>query len=160
MRLGNWKERQIRKEVFELDTTGSVLGKVVITEGVDYGERVFVDSPPLSYFQDLKKAELNRQCEEAIVQGFTASNGHVYRTNRDDQTNMIGQKDELMSKTSITTVPWKTEDAGYIVHTREEWLTVYAEAFAHKKNQLFKYDTLKGEVYKCERKEEVDIIKW
>src|SRR5437763_9836650 len=74
-----------------------------------------------------KIRELNNKCEAVIVAGFTSSNGHTYRTNRDDQVNMIGQKDDLADGT-VTVIPWKTEDVGYINHTRDEWFTVYSEA--------------------------------
>lgn len=155
-----WSFGRVRKEVYEVDSQGLLLGKVVIIEGKDYGGRTFLDVPPLSYFQDLKSAELKQKCEDAIVFGFTASNGHFYRTNRDDQTNMIGQKDEIATDETITQVAWKTEDVGYLMHTREEWLTIYQEAFNHKKTQLFKYDSLKKQVYTCTTKEEVDAIVW
>ena len=97
----------------------------------------------LDYHKRLKIEILSEACEETIINGFTASNGHRYRTNRDDQINMIGQKDMLMVDPSITTVEWKTEDAGYIIHTRDEWLEVYKEAFNYKKTQLLKYNDLK-----------------
>jgi hypothetical protein len=114
----------------------------------------------LDYHKKLKTGILKEICEEEIVKGFTATNGHFYRTNRDDQINMIGQKDELSEDSTITVVPWKTEDTGYINHTREEWMKVYVEAFAHKKEKLFKYDMLKGQVLSATTHEEVVGIKF
>jgi hypothetical protein len=109
-----------------------------------------------------KKAELSIKCEESITNGFTSTNGHHYRTNRDDQTNMIGQKDELAEDLTITQVYWKAEDVGHwIVHTRDEWLNqVYSESFKHKKAQLAKYNDLRGKVEACLTIEEVDLIVW
>lgn len=92
-----------------------------------------------------KIAEFKALCESTIEAGFTSSNGHTYRTNRDDQINMIGQKDDLSDGT-ITVVPWNTEDAGYVNHTPDEWLTVYSEAFNYKKKQLLYYNSLKEKV--------------
>lgn len=114
----------------------------------------------LSYHKSRKIAELNQTCDDTICAGFTASNGHHYRTNRDDQTNMIGQKDELNDDSTITTVPWKTEDAGYINHTREEWLQIYSEAFAFKKQQLFHYDSLKKTVTECQDHPSIIAVSW
>jgi hypothetical protein len=114
----------------------------------------------LNYHKQLKIELLSEQCEETIINGFTASNGHHYRLNRDDQINMIGQKDELMEDPTITTVPWKTEDAGYIEHTREEWLQVYREAFAFKKQNLFKYKDLKQQVLDAATHEEILAVSW
>lgn len=107
-----------------------------------------------------KILEFNKKCEETIEAGFTASNGHSYKTTRDAQINMIGQKDELMTDDSILEVKWKTEDVGYVTHTRDEWLNIYKEALSHKKTQLFKYDDLKAQVNNCTTIEEVDSIAW
>lgn len=114
----------------------------------------------LTYHKLLKGQLLAETCEAAILKGFTATNGHFYRTNRDDQVNMIGQKDELNADPLIEVVPWKTEDAGYIVHTKEEWLKVYQEAFAFKKTQLFKYNELKQKVAAATGHEELVAITW
>lgn len=111
--------------------------------------------------KELKKDEMKYMCEKAIVHGFTSEkNGHHYRTNRDDQTNMIGQKDDLMDDETITHVQWKTEDVGYIEHTREDWLYIYKEAFAHKKMQLFKYDQSKKDIDALVELEDVLNYKW
>lgn len=108
----------------------------------------------------IKKAYFNRLCDSKIEEGFASSNGHFYRTNRDDQVNMIGQKDELNADETIEIVPWKTEDVGYIDHTREEWLKVYREAFSHKRNHLFRYDALKNEIDTLTTIDEVKNITW
>ena len=115
----------------------------------------------LTYHKQVKTYLMNQSCEADIINGFTSSNGHVYRTNRDDQVNMIGQKDELMEDTTITDVPWKTEDAGYVVHTRDEWLTqVYKEAFSSKKSKLFKYNSLKGQINAATSHDEILAVVW
>jgi hypothetical protein len=118
------------------------------------------DEQILDYCKTIKINHFNKLCESKIIAGFNASNGHKYRTNRDDQTNMIGQKDELTADSTIANVDWKTEDVGYITHTREEWLTVYNEAFVHKKTQLFTYNSLKMQVLNATTHEEVATIKW
>ncbi|WP_457770704.1 DUF4376 domain-containing protein [Priestia megaterium] len=114
----------------------------------------------LEYVKSIKIAFFKKTCEEQIELGFTSSNGHFYRTNRDDQVNMIGQKDSLVDDPSITYVDWKTEDVGYIRHTKEQWMQVYNEAFAHKKEQLFKYEALKQRVMAATNQDEVALVKW
>lgn len=114
----------------------------------------------LEYFKRIKTLFFKEKCESTIEEGFTASNGNFYRTNRDDQTNMIGQKDSISDNPSILEVPWKTENKGYIIHSREEWLRIYREAFAHKQNQLFKYDTIKNETINATTLEELMAINW
>lgn len=112
------------------------------------------------YHKELKHLVFKETCEDNILEGFTASNGHFYRTNRDDQINLMGQKDELFANEAVATVYWKTEDVGYIPHTREEWMNVYREAFNHKKQILFKYDTKKTLIVNATTEEELIAIKW
>ncbi|RFP77300.1 hypothetical protein D0N41_22570, partial [Bacillus subtilis KCTC 1028 = ATCC 6051a] len=100
----------------------------------------------LQHHKNLKNDLLSEACEEEIIKGFTASNGHVYRTNRDDQVNMIGQKDILDDTDSAEPIKWRTEDAGWIDHTKDEWLQIYKEAFDFKKSTLLKYASLKDQV--------------
>lgn len=98
----------------------------------------------LAYHKEKKVLALSQECEEAIIEGFVSSNGHTYRTNRDDQVNMMGQAMALQADPTMTTVDWKAEDVGYYTHTKSEWLTVYTEAFKHKRDQLMKYNALKA----------------
>lgn len=123
-------------------------------------DSIVTEEQILEHCKTIKIEYFNKLCEQKIIEGFVASNGYKYRTNRDDQTNMIGQKDELNADDSITTVSWKTEDYGYVNHTRAEWLNVYNEAFTHKKTQLFKYNQLKISVLNSISHEEMEQIKW
>jgi hypothetical protein len=141
----------LEKRLTEIDFNNfSVSEKNVLVSELANKEKVmFSEITPdyiLNHHKQLKVKVLNEKCEAAIETGFVSSNGHSYRTNRDDQINMIGQKDELINDSSIETVMWKTEDADYVQHTKEEWMTVYQEAFGHKKAQLFKYNELKRKI--------------
>lgn len=118
------------------------------------------DAEYLEKLKAIKKEKFKSMCEEDILIGFTATNGHFYRTNRDDQLNMSGQKTELDDDLSITTVAWKTEDVGYIIHTREEWLNIYIQAFQHKKKTLEKYNTLKLQIRDAITETELAGITW
>lgn len=105
--------------------------------------------------------ELSEICQDTILKGFKSPNGHTYRTNRDDQINMIGQKSLLELDQSIETVQWKTEDVGYLVHHREEWIKdVYMFGMKFKAEQLFKYDHLKRKILEASNEGEVLIITW
>ena len=114
----------------------------------------------LGKLKELKIEELRLLCESNIESGFTATNGHFYRMNRDDQLNMIGQKDFLQDNPEENVVYWKTEDAGYISHTREEWMSIHSQAFLDKKEKLFKYDGLRTRVRNATTSDEVVSIFW
>lgn len=101
----------------------------------------------LNYHKKIKGDMLSELCDESIVNGFVSTNGHTYRTNRDDQSNMIGKMVHLMYDSTITHVQWKTEDASYINHTRQEWIDkVFIEGLSHKEATLYKYNTKKYQV--------------
>lgn len=112
------------------------------------------------HHKHLKSEVIKEACEDAILNGFTASNGHFYRTNRDDQINMIGQKDALGMMSPDELILWKTEDAGYVTHTQEEWMKIYVEAFIYKKNQLLKYNILRQKMSMAETHEDILAINW
>ena len=114
----------------------------------------------LKRHKTIKTDWLSALCEDAIVQGFTSANGNLYRTNRDDQINMMGQKDYLDANPTVTTVMWKTENKGYVSHTKAEWLAVYAEAFSHKRDKLLKYNDLKTKVTNATTDEAVVAVQW
>ena len=114
----------------------------------------------LGKLKELKIEELRLLCDSSIESGFTATNGHFYRMNRDDQLNMIGQKDFLYDNPEESIVYWKTEDSGYVSHTREEWMSIYSQGFLDKKKKLFKYDRLRTKVRSATTSDEVVSIFW
>ncbi len=119
------------------------------------------DEYVLNYHKRLKTDMMSEKCDDVIIAGFVSSNGHKYRMNRDDQVNMMGQKDELFFDESIDKVYWRTEDVGYIEHTRDEWIQkVYREAYNHKKTNLFKYNELKTKIDNAKTHEEIVSITW
>lgn len=145
-------------DAFLLSEKNSLIAILANKDGKMYSE--ITPDYVLNRHKEIKTDIFSENCEDDIIAGFTSSNGHTYRTNRDDQMNMIGQKDELASDTTITTVSWRTEDAGYIDHTRDEWLIVYSEAFNHKKTTLAKYNTLKVQLTAATTDAAVLAITW
>lgn len=94
----------------------------------------------LTHHKNIKLSMMNEFCEIAIAKGFTSSNGHKYRLNQDDRENFLGMMMRLIRRPEMVEVAWKTEDAGYINHTRDGWLAVHDEAFDHKFSQIMKYN--------------------
>ncbi|UPI12850.1 hypothetical protein [Bacillus phage SBSphiJ5] len=118
------------------------------------------DQDLLDYHKEFKIYVFQVTCDTEIAKGFTASNGHTYRTNREDQTNMLATKIQLSEDPTITEVYWLTQDVGYLMHTREEWLKVYNEAFEHKKNLVYKNGELRRMIENASTDAEVVAIKW
>jgi hypothetical protein len=138
---------------FTLQDKNNLITFIANKEQVTYS--TITDEYVLDYHKKLKTDILSETCDELIVGGFTATNGNHYRTNRDDQLNFVAKNVQLLHNTSIQTIMWKTENKGYVEHTREEWLQVYDEALAHKETKLFKYNNLKFEVANAKTDAEV-----
>ncbi|MFZ4454348.1 DUF4376 domain-containing protein [Salibacterium aidingense] len=125
-----------------------------------------IDVTPLEKPIDLDRIKnskidnLSLKCREVIINNFVASNGNGYRLEIEDQLNMQGQKATLDDDTSITEVDWMTIDDNNVTHSRDEWLTIYKEAFQHKNECIFKNKELRDQVRACETKEEVEAVTW
>jgi hypothetical protein len=145
-------------DALSLSDKNVIIATIANEFGVEYNK--VTDDHILNYHKNFKIAVLKSQCEADIENGFTAFNGHFYRTNRDDQINMIGQKGELDDDPSITEVPWKTEDADYIMHTREDWIKIYKEAFLTIRKKTLKYGQLKRDVKNVQSHPEIVEVKW
>lgn len=116
----------------------------------------------LNYFKDLKIQDFSNKCEEAILNGFVSpTTGHSYRTNRDDQLNLLGEYVFTHADETITEVYWKAEDLGtQVSHTRDEFLVMVKEAFKHKKDTLLKLNTLRAQVNACTSDAEILALSW
>ncbi|UFJ40091.1 hypothetical protein LOK74_18945 [Brevibacillus humidisoli] len=116
---------------------------------------------PLEEWKEAKIAQLDGMAERDILSGFTSqTTGHFYRFNQLDQMNFTQQMLLLVADQSIAEVSWKTEDAGVVVHTREQFLAVTNEAEQHKRSLMERYWTLKAQAQDATTKEEVDTINW
>ncbi|QEM43145.1 hypothetical protein CHOTACABRAS_91 [Bacillus phage Chotacabras] len=114
----------------------------------------------LKYHKELKTSMMDEFSDVYIKLGFTSVNGHRYRLNDNDQINFLGKKDWLRDHPEIEEVPWKTEDSGYVVHTREDWMKVQSEAYTHKETQLFKYNDKVTAIENAKTHEDIVAVTW
>jgi hypothetical protein len=119
---------------------------------------------PTATLEQVKAAKidfLNTECAKAIYAGFTsASTGHFFIFDEEAQANFNQQSTLLLLKPDIVEVQWKTENAGVITLTREQFIQVVEEAAQHKQTQIARYWQLKEQVLAATTKEEVDAINW
>lgn len=135
-----------------------LIGQIGSSKGVSY--TTLTDTDVLNYHKDIKKYVLSDTCEDEIIKGFTSSNGHTYRTDRDDQTRMLGQH-AMIDIASLTEVEWKTEDVGYITHTVADWRNqVFIEGFIHIKDTLFRLRSLRDKIDLATTHEDLVGISW
>lgn len=115
----------------------------------------------LAELQGAKIDQLNETCEKAILAGFTSdATKHSYTFSQYDQLNFTQQMLLIISDATITSVEWKTADAGTVTLTREEFLEVCKEAEAHKRSKLVAYWNCKSQVLATTTKDQVDAIAW
>jgi hypothetical protein len=113
----------------------------------------------LTYLKRVKKEDINARCQQTILGGFTASNGHSYAFDFKDQDNFTQQMLFLVHDPTITEIPWNTNE-GVVVHTRDEFLQVCQDANAHKTGNFKKYWTLLAQLESATTEDEINAIGW
>jgi hypothetical protein len=152
------KMLEIGYESFNLKDKNEFVSYLADKNALKYSD--LTDEYILNHHKKLKIADFSERCEKDIIDGFIATNGHKYRTNRDDQKNFFGKALELMIAPTVISVLWKTEDVGYITHSRQEWIDVFMEGVSHKETILHKYNTLKTNINNAVTEAELLLITW
>lgn len=115
----------------------------------------------LAYQKKMKIEELNEACKNEILAGFyCTATDHYYGFDEYDQMNFIQQHVHFVCNPDEESVNWKTEDAGIINHTRDDFLEVCDAALAHKCGNIAQYWALKTKVEAASSCEEVEAIQW
>lgn len=114
----------------------------------------------LGYNKQTKLAQLSNACQNAIYGGFKGTDGHTYQFASQDQLNITQQMLLLVSDSTITTVQWKTEDAGIIPLTRAQFLAMCNDANNFKRQNMGKYWQLAAQVNACTTVDEINNIGW
>jgi hypothetical protein len=136
------------------DNDGALLEKHLPNDVID-------ERTTLSFLQKEKIEQLNTLCEQLILAGFRSkTTGHFYAFGERDQLNFTQQMILMVSRSDIQDVVWKTEDAGPVLHSRDEFLAVVAEAEVHKRSKMQRYWELKAQVQAAKTNEEIEAITW
>jgi len=116
----------------------------------------------LADFKASRLKELNQTCQEEIEKGITSDvNGHTYRFNREeDQTNFSQKFLDILNDSAPGTILWKTEDAGILPLTHEEFRTVFRELGRNKEALIAKYWTLKIGILNATTVDAVRSLVW
>jgi hypothetical protein len=114
----------------------------------------------IGYLKKDKIVELTEACDKAIAQGFTATNGHTYQYQTNDQANINKQLTLLLLNDTITDVLWKTVDAGAINHTRDEFIALATDASNHERNNIGKLWQLEAQVNSAIDEDSINLVVW
>jgi chitodextrinase len=144
-----------------MDVAGKDYAASLVSQAKGKSIREVTEDDIINYHKEIKKAIFNDLCGQEIEAGFHShTNDHIYRTNRDDQINFIGQYLLLKEVDAIQQVFWKTEDSGQIPLTRDQFFNIYKEALMHKNNTIQKYWYKKIEVDNCTSHEQLRNVLW
>lgn len=122
-----------------------------------------LDSWALSAAKQMKIAELNAACENAIYAGFSSSatgTSHQYAFTLLDQQNMNETATAMLQDSTFTSVSWKTEDAGEVSHTAAQFQQLCKDARVFKLTNITKYRQLKANVLAATTVDAVKAITW
>jgi len=147
-----------------------VVDKHVIENYPDYtyigGEPVYTpipDSVNLPYVQQSKIEEINIACNLDILNGFASScTGveHSYKFNEEWQTNFNREMNSLLLNPTILSLNWTTKDDGVMVHTREQFIILYAESKLHIDTKMARYYEMRDQIMAAQTTTQVKEFAW
>ena len=116
----------------------------------------------LDELKQKKINELNNKCSDEIEKGMLCTtNNHFYRFNKDeDQSNFSAQLLEIIDRTAPDIIYWKTEDAGIVSITQDQFKSIYRELGNNQKSLISKYWGLKLQILNSATIEEVLSVVW
>lgn len=113
--------------------------------------------------QTIKINQLNDKCNQSVLGGFSSSclgATHNYQFDYDAQMNLNGQLNLLNIDSTITSVSWRTLDAGILSHTKDQFIQLYKDASSFKSSQIDKYWNLKSQVLSATTETQINAINW
>ncbi|MNW28270.1 hypothetical protein D3C74_50920 [compost metagenome] len=124
----------------------------VWVEGKDVG---------LDSYKDALIKQLSDTCENTIYAGFDSTAvGHKFSFGPLDQLNFTQKFAVFTQNPKELSTVWKTEDAGLLVFTREQFFQITKEAENFKMNLISKYWKLKEAVKNAKTFAELNAIRW
>lgn len=110
-----------------------------------------------------KKSDLSQQCNQAIVAGFTSSalgQAHTYPSDEEAQRNFNSEINKFVIDSTYTTSLFKTLDAGYLPHSKDQLFQVFSDGHASRVAQLAQLNQLKAQVDAVQTQADLDKITW
>jgi hypothetical protein len=117
----------------------------------------------ISALQAQKIAQLKSACQQTILAGFTSSclgAAHQYDFDYQAQMNLTAQYTMLMNDSTITSVMWKTKDAGPLSHTRAQFIQLCKDADNWKWTNVQRYWNLVAQVQAATTEAQINAITW
>ena len=129
----------------------------VLTQKPDYDTRQLTD------VKNTKIGELSTKCDTAIVNGFSSSaltTAHTYPSDDKAQSYLGDAIKRMELDSTVTSVNFKTLDAGFLTHTLPQLQQVFKDGFDFGQAQITKYNQLKAQVEAATTVDGVNAIVW
>lgn len=117
----------------------------------------------LSELKKNKLAELDNKCNATIMGGFQSSAlgaAHTYQSLIIDEIWFNSTLHRFAIDPNFTSVQYKTVDAGYLPHTKEQFIQVFVDGHSFGDSQIAKLNNLKTQVDAVQSQADLDAITW
>jgi XkdW protein len=122
-----------------------------------------LDAAWLEIYKKYKKDLLDGECDLAIMSGFTSSalgTAHTYPSDFQAMVYYNATMHRIANDPTFTVIKQKTLDAGYLDHTREQFIQVFNEGHEYGETQVTKLNGKKADVDLATSPEMVDAVQW
>lgn len=173
------------KQVFRIDQYGFYIESVIINDnestppdcvdvfptyglykpkwnGTDWIEGETTDNI-LAALKESKLVELDEKCNQVIMGGFSSSalgEQHTYQSMILDEIWFNSTINRFSVDPNFTSVNYKTIDAGYLLHTKEQFIQAFVDGHTFGDSQIMKLNTLKDQVNNATTVEDLEKITW
>jgi len=107
------------------------------------------DAEKLPYVQQAKIEELNIDCNQEILNGFTSSASgaaHDYEFNEEWQRYLTQQATAFLLDDTLSGIDWKTKDAGMVPHNRSQFIQLFKEANDFRNTKISRLDDFENQI--------------
>lgn len=108
-----------------------------------------LDSAWFEVLKKQKKDELDAKCDAIIMSGFTSSalgTAHTYPSDFQAMVFFNATINRFNNDSTFTTANQKTVDAGYLAHTKTQFIQVFNDGHAFGESQIAHLNSLKAQV--------------
>jgi len=127
--------------------------------------KIFDPEVELQNAKENKILELNAQCNQMILGGFSSNcidgiTNHQYKFDEEYQRNFGLAIGAISISPEIIEIPWPTINSGILVHNRSQFIQLYLDGKAFMEGNLYRYFGMKAQVLECTEISQVNEFVW
>lgn len=117
----------------------------------------------LDYFKTQKKSELQAQRDTAVYSGFTSSalgTSHQYLSDPTSMAYYMATMLRFTNDPTFSSINWWTIDAGYLAHTKAQFIQLFNDAHQFGLDQDEQLAKLNADVDAAKTPDAINAITW